>query len=141
MKNIKGALFSVVIGYVYFLLAIAMIGIAAAGKIFWWFEWQENFYFYHIAQNFIGIGLAAFIPTYIVHSYEQPRKWFVISGVILSSIIFHGNMNYIFIDPLGLIRFVQQTLINGDIGSVGVFLEITIMPILWLLAFKRITSR
>ena len=141
MKYIKGALFSAVIGYVYFLLTIAMIGIAAAGKIFWWFEWQDNFHFYHIAQNFIGIGLAALIPTYIVHSYEQARKWIVISAVILFSMIFHGNINYIFIDPLGLVRFAQQTLVNGDIGSLGVFLEITLMPVLWLLVFKRITSR
>jgi len=140
MKYIKGALFSAVIGYVYFLLTIAVIGIAAAGKIFWWFEWQGNFHFYHIAQNFIGIGLAALIPTYMVYSYEQVKKWIVISAVILFSMIFHGNINYIFIDPLGLVRFVQQTLINGDIGSVGVFLEITLMPVLWLLVFKRITS-
>jgi hypothetical protein len=141
MKYIKGALFSAAIGYVYFLLTIAMIGFAAAGKIFWWFEWQDNFHFYHITQNFIGIGLAALIPTYIVHSYEQARKWIVISAVILFSMVFHGNINHIFIDPLGLMRFVQQTLINGDIGSVGIFLEIMLIPILWLLVFKRITSR
>jgi hypothetical protein len=138
MKYIKGALFSVVIGYIYFLLTIAMIGIAAANKIFWWFEWQDSFHFYHIAQNFIGIGLAALIPTYIVYSYGQPRKWIGISAVILSSMIFHGNISSIFIDPIGLIRFVQQTLINGDIGSIGVFLEITLIPILWLMVFKRI---
>jgi hypothetical protein len=137
----KGALFSVVIGYIYYLLAIAMIGAAAAGKIFWWFEWQDNFHFYHIAQNLIGIGLASLIPAYLVHSYEYSNKWLVILAVILCSMIFHGNVNYIFIDPTGLIRFVNNTLVYGDLGSIGIFVLVILMPIVCLFVFKLITIK
>lgn len=53
--------------------------------------------------------------------------------------LLQGNINYTPWDPLGIVRFFKGTLYYGDIGSVGIFLEILFMPILWLLVFKRIT--
>ncbi|MCQ8877084.1 hypothetical protein NQT69_03400 [Pseudoalteromonas shioyasakiensis] len=124
----------------YYSLTISAIGIAAAGKIFWWFQWQEDFSFYHIAQNFIGIGFAALIPAFLIHSYEPNKKWLSISIVILASILYQGNINYIPLDPNRFVRFFKSTFVYGDIGSIGVFVEIVLWPIFWLLAFKRIAS-
>lgn len=94
----------------------------------------------HISQNFIGIGIAAVIPAYLVYSYEAQRLWTSISIVILGSVLFQGNINYMPFDPMGLIRFFKSTFVYSNIGSVGVALAIVLMPILWLLAFKRITK-
>ena len=141
MKYLKLTLLSMCIATCYYMLTIAAIGIAAAGKIFWWLEWKDNFHFYHIAQNFIGIGLAALIPAFLVHSYEPNKKWLTICVVILASILYHGNINYMPLDPNGFIRFFDSTIVYGDIGSYGVALEIVLLPMLWLLVFKCITRR
>ena len=147
MKYIKGVLFSLILGYIYFILTIAAIGIVAAtdiaavGKIFWWFDWQDNFHFHHIALNFIGIGIASLIPAYLVHSYEQDIKWIVILVVVLSSMLFQGNVNYIFIDPNGLVRFFKSIILYGDIGSFGILLEMILLPILWLYVLKPKTRK
>ncbi|MEW6997442.1 hypothetical protein AADZ86_07045 [Colwelliaceae bacterium BS250] len=140
MSYLKLVLLSICIATFYYALTISAIGIAAAGKVFWWLQWKDNFHFYHIAQNFIGIGLAALIPAFLVHSYEPNKKWLSISIVILASILYHGNINYMPLDPNGLVRFFKTMLIYGDIGSIGVFLEIVFLPVFWLFAFKRITS-
>jgi hypothetical protein len=124
----------------YCALTISAIGVAAADKVFWWFQWKEYFLFYHIAQNFIGIGLAALIPAFLVHSYEPNKKWLSLSIVIFASILYQGNINYMPLDPNGFIRFFKSTLVYGDIGSIGVLLEIVFLPVFWLLAFKRISS-
>jgi hypothetical protein len=124
----------------YYVLTISAIGIAAAGKVFWWFQWKDNFDFYHIAQNFIGIGFAALIPAFLVHNYEPNKKWLSISIVILASILYQGNINYMPLDPNGFVRFFKSTIIYGDLGSIGVLLEIVFLPVIWLLVFKRITS-
>ena len=139
MNSFRLVLLSMCLATCYYALTISAIGIAAAGKIFWWFQWKDNFHFYHIAQNFIGIGLAALIPAYLVHSYESDKSWVSIGIVIFLSMLLHGNINYAPWDPVGIVRFFKDTLYYGDIGSIGVFLEILLMPILWLLAFKRIT--
>jgi uncharacterized membrane protein len=141
MNYLKLVLLSLCIATCYYALTISAIGIAAAGKVFWWFEWKDNFHFYHIAQNFIGIGLAALIPAFLVHSYEPSKKWLSISLVILASMLFQGNINYMPLDPNGFVRFFKSALIYGDIGSIGVFLEIALLPIFWILVFKRITSQ
>lgn len=141
MSYLKLVLISMCIGTCYYALTISAIGIAAAGNIFWWFQWKDNFHFYHIAQNFIGIGLAALIPAFLVYSYEPNKKWLSISIVILASILYQGNINHMPLDPNGFLRFIKDTLVYGDIGSIGVFLEIILFPALWLLAFKRITRR
>lgn len=140
MNYLKLVLLSMCIAICYYALTISAIGIAAAGKVFWWFQWKENYHFYHIAQNFIGIGLAALIPAFLVHSYEPNKKWLSISIVILTSILYQGNINYMPLDPNGFVRFFKATLVYGDIGSIGVFLEMVFLPVFWLLAFKRITS-
>jgi hypothetical protein len=123
----------------YYVLTISAIGIAAANGIFWWSEWPYNPHLVHIGQNFIGIGLASLIPAYLVHSYEPDKKWLSISIVILASILYQGNINYMPLDPNGFVRFFESTIIYGDWGSIGVLLEIVFLPVIWLLAFKRIT--
>lgn len=140
MNYIKVILLSMCISFLYYALTISAIGIAAAGKVFWWFQWEENLLFYHIAQNFIGIGLAALIPAFLIHSYEPNKKWLSLSIVIFASILYQGNINYMPLDPNGFIRFFKSTLVYGDIGSIGVFFAIVFMPVFWLLAFKRIPS-
>ncbi len=122
-------------------MTISALGIAAAGKIFWWFQWSENFHVYHVAQNFIGIGLAALIPAFLVHNYEPSKKWLSISIVILASLLYHGNVNYFPVDPYGLVRILKNMLVYGDFGSIGVFLEIVLLPFFWLLLFNRIVKR
>ena len=141
MNYLKCILLSLCIATCYYILTIAAAGIAAAGKVFWWFEWKDNFHFYHIAQNFVGIGLAAFIPAFLVHSYEPTKKWLSISLVILASMLFQGNIQHMPLDPNGFVRFFKNTFIHGDIGSISVFLEIALLPIFWLMLFKRITSK
>jgi hypothetical protein len=141
MKYIKMTFFSLILGYIYYILTIAMMGIAAANRIFWWVEWPYNLHLLHIGQNFIGIGLASLIPAYLVHSYEHDNKWIVIIAVILSSMLFLGNINYMFIDPNGLVRFFKNSIYHGDIGSYGLVLEMIVLPVLWLYVLKRITSR
>lgn len=140
MNYIKVILLSMCISFLYYALTISAIGIAAAGKVFWWFQWEENLLFYHITQNFIGIGLAALIPAFLIHSYEPNKKWLSLSIVIFASILYQGNINYMPLDPNGFIRFFKSTLVYGDIGSIGVFFAIVFMPVFWLLAFKRIPS-
>jgi hypothetical protein len=141
MNYLKLILLSMCIATCYYALTISAIGIAASGKIFWWFQWKDNFDFYHIAQIFFGIGLAALIPAFLVYSYEPSKKWLSISIVILASMLFHGNINYIPLGPDGFVRFFKTTLVYGDIGSIGVFLEIVLWPVFWLLVFKRIQIR
>ncbi|QUN06732.1 hypothetical protein KDN34_04590 [Shewanella yunxiaonensis] len=141
MNHLKLILFSICIAASYYALTISAIGIAAAGKILWWFSPKEHFHLYHILQNFIGIGIAALIPAYLVYSYEPKRSWLSIAIVILGSILFHGNINYIPFDPNGFLRFFNSTIVYGDIGSYGVALAIVFLPILWLLVFKRITRQ
>lgn len=141
MDYLKLVLLSLCIATCYYALTISAIGIAAVGKVFWWFEWKDHFHFYHIAQNFIGIGLAALIPAFLVHSYEPSKKWLSISLVILASMLFQGNINYMPLEPNGFVSFFKSALIYGDIGSIGVFLEIVFLPFFWLLVFKRITSQ
>ncbi|ESE40185.1 hypothetical protein [Shewanella decolorationis] len=140
MNHVKLFLFSLCIAASYYALTISAIGIAAAGKIFWWFYPSENFHLYHISQNFVGIGIAALIPAYVVFCYEPRRLWTSVTIVILSSILFQGNINYMPFDPMGLVRFFTTTFIYGDIGSVGVALEIVLMPILWLLTLYYANS-
>ena len=134
-------LLSVCMAIIYYDMTIAAIGIAAAGKIFWWFEWRDNFHFYHIAQNFIGIGLAALCPTYLLYSYEKKWKWLGIGVVIVLSMMLQGNINHAPWDLAGLVRFVKNTFFYGDAGSIGVFLEILLWPVLWLLIFSRATRQ
>lgn len=141
MTVVRLLLLSICLAICYYALSIAAIGAAAAGKIFWWFQWQDNLHFYHIAQNFIGIGLAALLPAYLVHSYESDNKWLCIGLVIVLSMSLHGNIHYVPWDPVGIVRFFNDTLLRGDAGSVGIFLEILFMPILWLLAFERMPNR
>ena len=140
MNYIKLALLSMCIATCYYFLTIAAIGIAAANGIFWWVEWPYNSHLVHIGQNFIGIGLASLIPAYLVHSYEPHKKWLSISIVILASILYQGNINYMPLDPIGFVRFFKSTIIYGDLGSIGVLLEIVFLPVIWLLVFKRIRS-
>ena len=141
MNNVKVVLLSMCIAICYYALTISALGIAAAGKVFWWFTWDTHFHYYFIAQNFIGIGLAALIPAYLVHSYEPNKKWLSIAIVILASILYHGNINYMPLDLNGFVRFFKATFVYGDIGSIGVFLEIVLLPMFWLLFFTRITKR
>ena len=140
MNYIRLVLLSMCIATCYYVLTIAAIGIAAANGIFWWVEWPYNPNLVHIGQNFIGIGLASLIPAYLIHSYEPDKKWLSISIVILASILYQGNINYMPLDPNGFVRFFKSTIIYGDLGSIGVLLEIVFLPVIWLLAFKRITS-
>lgn len=140
MAFIKSIIFTGVLGYLYFLITISMIGIASARKIFWWFDWQDNFHFYHIAQNFFGIGLAALLPAYLIFCYERTRMWMVSCCVILFSMLFQGNINAFIIDPIGIYRFLHVSLFYGDIGSIGVFLEILVLPFFWLWIFKCISK-
>ena len=140
MNYIRLVLLSMCIATCYYVLTIAAIGIAAANLIFWWVEWPYNPHLVHIGQNFIGIGLASLIPAYLIHSYERDKKWLSISIVILASILYQGNINYMPLDPNGFVRFFKSTIIYGDLGSIGVLLEIVFLPVIWLLAFKRITS-
>ena len=139
MSYLKLILLSLCVATCYYALSIWAIGIAAADKIFWWFQWTDNFHFYHIAENFIGIGIAALIPAYLVNSYEPDNKTLTISIVILATLLLHGNINYMPFDPNGFIRLFHSTVTNGDIGSIGVILEIVLLPWFWLLAFKYLS--
>ncbi|MFV7771053.1 hypothetical protein [Shewanella marisflavi] len=140
MSYLRLLLLSACIATCYYALTIAAIGIAAARKVFWWLEWNNNFDFYHIAQNFIGIGLAALIPAYLISTYEPARKWLAIGLVIVLSMMLHGNINAAPWDPMGFVRFIEQTLFFGDIGSIGIFTEILLLPILWLIIFEHFSS-
>lgn len=84
-KYINGALFCVVVGLVYFFLTISMIDVAAAGQVFFTGLNGRAMFNYPIDQNFIGIGIASFIPAYLVHCYEQNKQWIAISVVILAN--------------------------------------------------------
>ncbi|WP_189403609.1 hypothetical protein [Alteromonas halophila] len=139
MNYLKLLLLSMCISLSYYALTVTAIGIAAAGNIFWWYQPTEHFHFYHVAQNFVGIGIAALIPAYLVHCYEFQKRWISISVVILGSMLIQGNINYMPLDPAGLLRFFKQTLVYGDLGSVGIFLEIVVLPLLWLLGKMRIS--
>jgi len=49
----------------------------------------------------------------------------------------HGNMHYMPWDPMGIVRFVNNTLFYGDIGAKVLFFYILLLPILWLMLLKR----
>lgn len=140
MKIIQLVLFSFCVAICYYAFSISAIGITAALDTSWCIEVGVNRHLLHITKNFIGIGFAALIPSLLVYTYEFERKWVSLSIILVCSMMLHGNVNEMPLAPYGVIRFVEQTLINGDIGSVGVFIEILILPIIWIVTLKRIAD-
>jgi hypothetical protein len=138
MNFIKLILFGLCISIGYYTLTILAIGQSAAGNLFWWFNSSQYPTAMHLAQNVVGVGLAALIPAFIVRSYEPARQWVAITIVILVAMLLHGNIHYMPWDPMGIVRFVNNTLFYGDIGAKALFLYILLLPILWLLLLKRI---
>ncbi|WP_137221121.1 hypothetical protein [Shewanella sp. MEBiC00475] len=137
MNIIKLVLLSLCISIGYYALSIMAIGQSAAGNLLWRLNSSEYPLLAHLAQNFIGIGLAAFIPAFLVKSYEPARQWIAITIVILGAMLLHGNIHYMPWDPMGIVRFVNNTLFYGDIGAKVLFFYILLLPILWLLLLKR----
>ncbi|WP_239846247.1 hypothetical protein [Shewanella sp. Isolate11] len=121
-------------------MIIQSLGSAAAHKIFWWFEWRDNFHFYHIAQNFIGIGIASLILALLIRTYEPEYKWLVLALVVPLAMMLIGNINYPLWDYMGLVRYVQGVFVHGDIGAKGVFLEILLLPFLAIYLLDRLTE-
>lgn len=136
MIYLRFILLSLCLAICYYAMAISTIGIAA-GDQFWWQQWQNDNTFYHIAQNVIGIGVAAFVPAFLVNSYEKSKKWLSITIIIAFSMVLHGNANYPPWDLQGLVRFFNETVLNGDMGSRGIFAAIIIMPVVWLTVLQR----
>ncbi|MBB1427419.1 hypothetical protein H5181_13200 [Shewanella sp. SG44-2] len=138
MNIIKLVILSLCISIGYYALSIVAIGQSAAGNLFWRLNSSEYPLLAHLAQNFIGIGLAALIPAFLVKSYEAARQWIAITIVILGAMLLHGNIHYMPWDPMGIVRFVNNTLFYGDIGAKVLFFYILLLPVLWLLLLKRI---
>jgi hypothetical protein len=137
MNFIKLILFSLCISIGYYALTILAIGQSAAGNLLWWLNSSQYPTAMHLAQNFVGIGLAALIPTFVVRSYEPARQWIAITIMIVATMFLHGNSHYMPWDPMGIVRFVNNTLFYGDIGAKALFFYILLLPILWLLLLKR----
>jgi hypothetical protein len=137
MNFIKLVIFSLCISIGYYGLTLVAIGQSAAGNLFWWFNGSEYPQLMHLAQNVVGIALAALIPAFIVRSYEPARQWIAIIIVILGAMLLLGNIHYMPWDPMGIVRFVNSTLLYGDIGEKVLFFDILLLPILWLLLLKR----
>ncbi|MGX9460941.1 hypothetical protein ACWXWU_06795 [Shewanella sp. A14] len=137
MNIIKLVILSLCISIGYYALSIVAIGQSAAGNLLWRLNSSEYPLLADFAQNFIGIGLAAFIPAFLVKSYEPARQWIAITIVILGAMLLHGNIHYMPWDPMGIVRFVNNTLFYGDIGAKVLFFYILLLPILWLLLLKR----
>jgi hypothetical protein len=57
--------------------------------------------------------------------------------MIVATMFLHGNSHYMPWDPMGIVRFVNNTLFYGDIGAKALFFDILLLPILWLLLLKR----
>ncbi|ABI71471.1 hypothetical protein [Shewanella frigidimarina] len=137
MNIIKLVILSLCISIGYYALSIVAIGQSAAGNLLWRLNSSEFPLLSHLAQNFIGIGLAALIPAFLVKSYEAARQWIAITIVILGAMLLHGNIHYMPWDPMGIVRFVNNTLFYGDIGAKVLFFYILLLPVLWLLLLKR----
>lgn len=132
MVHVKIVLFSLCIATCFYVLTISSLGAVAS------IEFGSNNLLTSITKDIIGIGLAALIPAFLVHSYEPSKKWVTIALVIVVSMFFQGNVNYMPMDPRGFVRFLENTLISGDFRAVGIFLEIVLLPIVWLFAFKHL---
>ncbi|MGI1999154.1 hypothetical protein [Shewanella frigidimarina] len=137
MNIIKLVILSLCICIGYYALSIVAIGQSAAGNLLWRLNSSEFPLLSHLAQNFIGIGLASLIPAFLVKSYEVARQWIAITIVILGAMLLHGNIHYMPWDPMGIVRFVNNTLFYGDIGAKVLFFYILLLPVLWLLLLKR----
>lgn len=137
MNIIKLVILSLCISIGYYALTIVAIGQSTAGNLLWWFNSSEYPMLAHLAQNFVGIGIAALIPAFIIRSYEPARQWIAITIMILAAMLLHGNMHYMPWDPMGIVRFVNNTLFYGDIGAKVLFFYILLLPILWLMLLKR----
>lgn len=137
MNFIRLVIFSLCVGIAYFALSIAAIGQSAAGNVFWWFNISGYPTITHLAQNFVGIGLVAFIPAFVIKSYEPGKQWLAMTVVVLATIFLHGNLQYMPWDPMGIVRFIFSTLLSGDIGATVMFFYITLLPVLWLWILKR----
>ena len=137
MNIIKLVILSLCLSIGYYALTIVAIGQSAAGNLLWRFNSSDYPMLAHLAQNFVGIGLAAFIPAFLVRSYEPARQWIAIIMVILAAMLLHGNTHYMPWDPMGIVRFVNNTLFYGNMSAKVVFFYILLLPILWLLLLKR----
>lgn len=137
MNFIRLIILSLCIGVTYFALSIAAIGQSAAGNVFWWFNLSGYPTITHLAQHFVGIGLVAFIPAFVIKSYEPSKQWLAVTIVVLATMLLHGNLHYMPWDPMGIVRFIFSTLLSGDIGATVMFFYITLLPVLWLLILKR----
>ncbi|MDO6719218.1 hypothetical protein Q4575_07405 [Psychrosphaera sp. 1_MG-2023] len=136
MTYLRFILLSLCLAICYYALAISTIGIATGNQA-WWQQWQDDGAFYHIAQNVIGVAVAAFVPAFLVNSYEKSKKWLSISIIIAFSMVLHGNVNYPPWELEGLIRFFNESVLNGDAVSQGIFAAILLMPLVWLTILKR----
>ncbi|MDN3652254.1 hypothetical protein QWY77_05710 [Thalassotalea ponticola] len=129
-------LFSLCIGMCYYAFSITAIGITATVDATAWLKMGVNSHVIHIIKNFFALGIAALIPALLIYHYEVARKWLCLALTVMFSMMFHGNINAMPLSPYGLLRFIEQTLINGDVGAVGVFFEILILPIIWVAVFN-----
>ncbi|MDC2888969.1 hypothetical protein [Psychrosphaera algicola] len=73
MTYLRFILLSLCLAICYYALAISTIGIATGNQA-WWQQWQDDGAFYHIAQNVIGVAVAAFVPAFLVNSYEKVKN-------------------------------------------------------------------
>ena len=134
-------LFSLSMALCYYTLIMSAIGLAAAGKVFWWANGQQDPLFYHIAQNMVGIGTAALVPAVLIHYYQSQQKWLSALLMLLGAMLYLGNINAVLFDPMGLVRFVEQTWRGGDIGAIAIFFDVALWPLLWLLVLQRFSSK
>ncbi|NMP15170.1 hypothetical protein [Thalassotalea sp. Y01] len=140
MQIIQLILFSFCIAICYYAFSISAIGITAALDTRTLINMEVNSHLIHILKNFVAIGIAAMIPALLIYKYELGRKWICLSLMVIFSMMLHGNVNEMPLSPYGVVRFIEQTLINGDLGAVGVFLEILILPIIWIVVLNKITE-